>query len=373
VPEDTPVAVSVARVSRQPVSERVELAAEFHPYQTIDLRARVPGYVETIRVDIGDHVRRGQLIATLKAPETKSELEQATAARKRSEQEVLRSRSDVERAKSELDAARLVYSRLAGVFESNPNLIARQEVDDALADVRVAEAELEAVKAGVAAAEKQVGIQAADEAKAQTRVRYAAITAPISGLITARYADEGTLIPASGESEGQAIVQLSQIDLLRLVLPIPESVLPEVRTGHSVQVHVPALGKALESRVARFSGKVDPRTRTMDAEVDVVNPGMALKPGMHAVVELVLARRPSALTVPVQAISRTGDKSTVLIVNDQSRLELRDVTTGIEAPDSVEIASGLSDHDVVVIGGGALLKPGQRVMPKDAQPASADN
>ena len=363
--DDRPVIVQVVKAVREAVSEQVELAGEFRPYQEIDLRARVSGYLHDIRTDVGDRVRQGQLIATLTVPESASELEQATAASKRSEQEVLRGRSDVDRAQSELDAARLVYSRLASVVQTNPKLIAQQEVDDALAKVRAADAQLRATEASLSVAKEQVRVQAAGEAKARAITDYAVITAPIAGLITKRYADRGSLIQAGG-SQGQAIVQLSQVDRLRLFLPVPESVVPGVDVGRVVHVRVPTLGKSFDGRIARISGKVDAATRTMDAEVDVANADLILKPGMHAVVEVVLARQDSALTVPVQALSRTANTAAVMIINAQNRLEMRDVVTGIETPTRIEISAGLSDNDLVVIGSHSQLKPGQRATPKEA-------
>jgi RND family efflux transporter MFP subunit len=371
--EDQLVTVPVVGVAREAVTERLELAAEFRSYQEIDVRSRVSGSVDQIRVDIGDRVRQGQLIATLKAPESRSELDQATAARKRSEREVLRGQSEVERAQSELDAARLVYSRLAGVFESNPNLIARQEVDDALAKARVAEAQLDAAMASLAVAQESVRVLAANEATARTMADYTAITAPFSGLITARHADKGAVIQGSGGSQGLAIVQLSQVDPLRLVLAIPESVAPVIAVGRIVQVRVPTLKQAFDGRVARFSGKVDSETRTMETEVDVANPDLVLKPGMYAFAEIVLAREHSALTVPVQALSRQKEKTAAMIVNADNRLELRDVVTGIETPSRIEVVSGLSDGDLVVVGSHSQLEPGQRVRPKDVQPATVVN
>jgi RND family efflux transporter MFP subunit len=362
--DDKPVTVQVVKAGREAVSEGLDIAGEFHPYQEIDLRARVSGYLGEIRADVGDKVRQGQLIATLLVPESSSELEQAAAASRRSRQEVVRGQSEVERAQSELEAARLTYSRLSSVIKSNPKLIAQQEVDDALARVRVADAELGATRASLSVANEQVQVQAANEAKARTMTDYTVITAPISGLITKRYADKGALI--QGGSQGHAIVQLSQVDRLRLILPVPESVVPSVHDGLIVHVRVPAVGKTFDGRIARLSGKVDSVTRTMDAEVDVANPDASLKPGMHGVGEIVLAHHDSALTVPVQAVARDEKTASVMIVNAQNRLEVRDVVIGIETPTRVQISAGLADDDLVVIGSRSQLKPGQRATPKEA-------
>ena len=366
-PSGPPDAVAVAKVVREDLSQHLTLAAEFRPYREIDLHAKVAGYLQDIRVEVGDSVRQGQLIATLEVPEFVSDVNQASAARKRSESDVLRARSEVQRAQSVLDAARLVHSRLAAVSELRPKLVAQQEVDDALAKLQVADAQFDTATAGLAVAEEQVRMQEASEAKARTMADYMVITAPFSGLITKRYADKGAMIQAGTASQTQAmpVVRLSQVDYLRLILPVPESVVPGVSVGRIVKIKVPAIDHAFEGRVARFTGRVDSATRTMETEVDVANPRFVLKPGMYAFADLALAAKASALTVPVQALSRKDENVSVMIVNAQNRLEEREVSTGLESPATVEIVSGLAENELVVVGSQGQLKPGQAVTPKE--------
>jgi len=365
--QETPVTVAVAKVGREDLSQQLALAAEFRPYREIDLHAKVAGYLKDIRVEVGDRVRQGQLIATLEIPEFHNDLNQAAASRKRSESEVVRARSEVQRAQSVLDAAKLIYSRLAAVSRSRPNLLAQQEVDDALAKAQIAEAQLNTARAGLAVAEEQVRVQEASEARAKTMADYTAIIAPFSGLITKRYADKGAMIQAGTASQTQAmpVVRLSQVDHLRLILPIPESVVPGIRVGRAVKIKAPALDQTFDGRVARFSGKVDSATRTMETEVDVANPGLILKPGMYAYADLALELKTATLTVPVQAVSRKDNKASVMVVNAQNRLEHREVSTGLESPISVEIVSGLAENELVVVGNQGQLKPGQAVRLKE--------
>jgi RND family efflux transporter MFP subunit len=363
---DKPLTVAVAQAVREDLSQRLSLAAEFRPMQEVELHAKVAGYLKDIRVDVGDRVRQGQVVATLEIPEFQSDLTQAAAARKRSEGDVVRARSEVQRAQSVYDAARLTYERLAGVVKARPNLLAQQEVDDAQAKMLVAAAQLDTAKAALGVAEEQVRVQEAGEARVKTIAEYTTITTPFAGLITKRFADKGAMIQAGTASQTQAmpVVRLSQVDHLRLVLPVPESAVPHVQAGRTVAVKVPALNQTFAGRVARFTGKVDSATRTMETEVDVPNPRLLLKPGMYASADLELDRRPSALTVPVQAVVRKEGKTTVMLVNAQRKLEVREVVTGLETPQSVEITSGLSEGDLVVIGNQSQLKPGLAVEPK---------
>jgi RND family efflux transporter MFP subunit len=363
---DKAITVAVAKVERKSLSQDLTLAAEFRPFQEIDLHAKVAGYLRQINVDVGDRVRQGQTIATLEIPEFKSELLQAEATRKRSESDVLRSRSELQRAQSVYEAAKLSHSRLSSVGKARPNLLAQQEIDDALARLQVAEAQLNVAKAAVSVTEEQVHVVEATEAKVKTLAAYSVINAPFSGVITKRFADKGALIQQGTASQTQAmpVVRLSQIDHLRLVLPVPESVVPRIRLGRIVKVKVPSLNQTFDGKVSRFAEKVDTATRTMETEVDVPNLRQLLKPGMYAYADLELDQKTDAITVPVQAVSRKENKTSVMLVNAQKKLELREIITGMETPDSIEVVSGLSVDDLVVIGNLSQLKAGQAVQPK---------
>jgi RND family efflux transporter MFP subunit len=365
--QETPGAVAVAKVGREDLSQQLTLAAEFRPYREVDLHAKVAGYLKEIRVEVGDSVRQGRVIATLEIPEFNNDLSQAAASRKRSESEVMRARSEVQRSQSAFDAAKLIHSRLAAVSRSRPNLLAQQEVDDALAKMQMAEAQLDTARASLAVAEEQVRVQEANEARARTMADYTVIVAPFSGLITKRYADKGAMIQAGTASQTQAmpVARLSQVDHLRLVLPVPESVVSVIRAGRVVKIKVPALDQIFDGRVARFSGKVDSATRTMETEVDVANPRLLLKPGMYAYADLDLESKAATLTVPIQAVSRKENRASVMVVNAQNRLEQREVMIGLESAASVEIVSGLAENELVVIGNQSQLKPGQSVTPKE--------
>lgn len=235
-----------------------------------------------------------------------------------------------------------------------------------MAKAQIADAQLATTKAALAVAEEQVRVQEAGEARVKTMSEYMVITVPFSGLITKRYADKGAMIQAGTASQTQAmpVVRLSQVDHLRLILPVPESAVPLIRQGRSVAVKVPALNQTFEGRVARFSGRIDPATRTMETEVDVPNPQRLLKPGMYASADLELERRANIITVPVQAVMRKDGKTTVMRVNAERKLEVREVVAGLETPQSIEILSGLEEGDLVVIGNQSQLKSGQSVEPK---------
>ena len=370
--------VAVAKAATQDMSRDLILTAEFKPYQEIDVMAKVSGYVKEIGVDIGDRVNEGQLLATLEIPEMADDKARAQATLERSQAELRRAKDDVRRAASAYDIAHLSATRLAGVMKDRPGLVAQQEVDDARSRDLVAEAQMASAKSNVAAAEQQVSVARAEQDKVNTLFNYTRVTAPFTGVITKRYADTGSMIQAGTRSETQAmpLVRLSQNSLLRLILPVPESVVSTIRLGAPVEVKVPSLKRSFPGKVVRFTGRVNLDTRTMETEVDVQNPNLVLMPGMYAEVNLNLEYRNSALAIPLTAIDVADEDAAsggsgnrqnsgqVMVVLPNGKLDRRSVKIGLETANRAEILAGLTDGDLVVIGNRVSLQPGQTVKPK---------
>jgi RND family efflux transporter MFP subunit len=358
--------VAVAQVANADLSRDLVLTAEFKPFQEVDVMAKVSGYVKEIRVDVGDRVREGDLLATLEVPEMADDLRRSQAGVRHSQSEVTRAEDEIARAKSAHDTAHLSYNRLFQASQKRPGLIAQQEIDDAQSKDLVAEAELAAANAALAAARQQVDADQSSSARVQTMIDYQRVTAPFAGVVTKRYADKGSMIQAGTASRTQAmpVVRLSENGLLRLILPVPESAVPTVHIGQQVEVRVPTLNRTFPGNVARFSGKVSYQTRTMDTEVDVPNPSLVLIPGMYAEVNLTLARHHAVMAVPVMAIDEDAAGGSVMVITPNNRVEVRHVALGLETASRVEIRSGLNDGDLVVLAGRASLKAGQEVRPK---------
>jgi multidrug efflux pump subunit AcrA (membrane-fusion protein) len=175
--------------------------------------------------------------------------------------------------------------------------VAQQDVDDAHSKDLVAEAQVAAAKSARDAANEEVGVSKAELAKIETLFLYTKVTAPFAGVITKRYADTGSMIQAGTASQTQAmpLVELSENEKLRLILPVPEANVPGIHLGQFVEVRVPSLNRSFAGKVVRFADKLSLQTRTMDTEVDVDNPTLVLVPGMYAEVNLQLARRNGVL------------------------------------------------------------------------------
>ncbi|PYU60655.1 MAG: efflux RND transporter periplasmic adaptor subunit [Acidobacteria bacterium] len=358
--------VAAAKVHRADLTRALAVTAEFRPYQEIDVHAKVAGYVKRIYVDVGDRVKEGQLIAILEIPELQDEVHTAEASVSKSQEEIRRAQADLERAQAAHEVAHLASSRLADVSKTRPALVAQQEMDDALGRDRISEAQVSTAKASLSAAEQQLRVAQADREKVRTMFAYVQIKAPFAGVVTKRYADTGSMIQTgiSSQTQSMPLVTLAQVNLLRLVIPVPESAVSKIRLGSPVEVRISTLGKKIQGKVARFADQVDTATRTMHTEVDVPNPTGELVPGMYASASLVLNDERNALAVPVQALARAEDSVTVLVIDKQNKLEERSVETGVETPDQVEILSGLNEGDLVVVGNRSQLQPGMAVQPK---------
>lgn len=358
---------AVARVERRDLGNTLTIAGEFKPFQDVDVHAKVAGYIRKIYVDVGDHVKDGQTLAVLEVPELAAQLAGADAAVRAAQEQVRRAQSDLQRAQSTHAAAHSAYARLKQAADSRAGLVAQQEVDDTQAKDLEAEAQVASAEAGLSAAKQQMEVAQANQKQYAALAGYTRIVAPFAGVVTNRYADTGALVAAGTSSSTQAIpvVRLAQISVLRLVLPIPESVAAQINLGDPVKVRVQALNRDFEGKVSRFADSLNLETRTMDTQIDVTNRDGSLMPGMYTETQVSLRGKKNALTVPLEAVSRNGDDATVIAVNPQNIVDERHVRLGVEDEKYVEVLSGLNDGDRVIIGNRSEFHNGQKVQPKD--------
>jgi RND family efflux transporter MFP subunit len=360
------VTVGVTTVVKRTLGREITLSSELVPFQEIDVYAKESGYIRTLNVDYGTHVKQGQVMATLEIPELEAQLQEDQAEIKNAANQVSRAQHELDRDEAQYKALHLEYTRLNNVFETQPGIVAQQEVDDAQGKDLAAASQVDAGKASLDAAQSQLAASKARLVHDQTLFDYSRITAPFSGVVTERYANLGTLMQAGTGSSTQAmpLVRLSQDDLFRLVIPVPESYVRYIRIGDPVTVNVPSLNRTFPGKVARFSVDVRADTRTMHTEVDVPNPKRLLLPGLYADAQLTLDQQPNVPAVPVQAINHEGNKTTVFVVTNNDRLEVRPVELGLQTSTDVEVISGVQIGDQVVVTDRSGLKPGQKVHPQ---------
>jgi RND family efflux transporter MFP subunit len=363
--DHTPYA-AVAAVKRETIATSFSIAGQFIPYQNVELHAKVAGYIRNIYVDIGDRVHQGQVLAVLEIPELVAQVDEAKAAVHHAEEEISRAQSDVSRAEADHVALNANALRLVNTDKARPGLIAQQELDDATAKDRSSQAQVEAAKSALAAARQQLQAAKANQQHYSALFDYARITAPYDGVVTWRFSDTGSLVQAgTSNTSGLPVVTVAQVNVLRLRIPVPESIAAKIKIGDSADVHVQAAGEHFTGKVARFTDSLDMSTRTMQVEVDVPNPNYHLQPGMYANVQLSANSRPDALTVPIEAIQRSETKkTTVLIVDPHNRVQSREVQVGVESSNNVEILDGLTEGERVIVGNLGSYQPGELVKPK---------
>jgi RND family efflux transporter MFP subunit len=365
--------VPAARVIDVDVRNNVTVTAEFEPYYEVEVMAKEAGYIRHLFVDIGDRVKQGQLLATLEIPELQADLTKSKSDLQTANAERAVARGDLQRAEAAAQIAQLSYTRILDVSKKEPGLVPLQEVDVAHSHNLEADAQVSAAQQRVQAAESRYQSAVAGLAHETALVAYTRIVAPFSGVVTQRYASEGSMIQAGIASQTQAmpVVKVSQNNPLRLMFPVPEDDVSSVHQGQHVTVDVPALNRTFDGTVTRFADRLQMSTRTMTTEVDVKNPQLSLIPGMYAQVILRTAEAKSATAVPPDAVDGTGDNQRLFLVDGVGVVRIHKVQTGIQSPQFVQILSGVEVGEIVITGRHSDLHEGQKVQPRLMNPEAA--
>jgi RND family efflux transporter MFP subunit len=316
--DNRPVDVQVTKPTRRDLTYQVTLPGNISPLYQTTLYAKVSGYLKWIGPDKGDAVKKDQVLAIIDAPEVEEQYHQAL---------------------SDYHIKKLTFDRLAKVWKESPDVIAKQDVD-------VAEATSQGAKHLV-------------EQRAALR-DYTKVRAPYAGIITARFADPGALIQIATASSAGAIplFTIMDLDTVRVYANVPQDDSPWVIPGKTkATVDVKGLeGRAFTGTVTRSTLALDPSTRSLLVEIDLPNPDHALRPGTFVELSLGLREIPDALVLPPQAVI-SGPKGKSVFIIEGGRAKSAPVQTGISDGRWMQITSGLSgDEDVVVVGKGKLLE-----------------
>jgi len=342
----SPQIVNVVAVQSQTLGTKVSLPAQLTAYEVVDLYPKVTGFIERIPVDRGSHVRSGQLIALLSAPELLAQRSQAEAA-------VQKAQSELVAANAKLASDEATYSRLREAAKT-PGVVAGN-------DLVVAEQTTAGDKAQAEAASNNVRA-AQDSLKAIGQLEsYLKIEAPFDGIVTQRNLHPGALVGPSSGSGNQPIVQVANLGRLRLVVPVPEAYAAGVRKQQEVSFTVSEFpGQTFHAPVARVSNDLDLKTRTMPVELEVRNADERLTPGSFAMVQWPVQRSYPTLFVPSTAVATDLQRTFVVRVSN-GKTEWVDVKTGVTSGDLIEVFGDLHAGDQIVSRGTDELKPGTTV------------
>ncbi len=360
--------VPTATVAPADLQNTLVVSAEFAPFQDIDVMAKVAGYVRSIRVDIGSHVRRGEVLAVLDVPEIQDDVQKAKAGVAAAEANVVTAQAAIQHAQAASGIAHLSFERISEVAGKNKGLVPRQDVDVARSRDAEASALLASAQSSLLASEQSKTAAQSEYARANAMLQYATISAPFDGVVTKRYANTGAMVQAGISSQTQAmpVIRLAQVNVLRLTLPVPVSEAGAVRNGQPVEVYVLNPSRIIEGKITRYADSIQMATRTMDTQVDVRNDDGTLLPGMYAEVHLHLADRHNVLSVPLDAVDGLGTAVEQAYVVRSGVVHVTQVTTGLQSPTRLEILSGLRAGDQVVVGRHSGLSEGQTVQAREA-------
>ena len=353
--------VNAARVTRAPAQADLLLPGNVQAFTDSPLYARADGYLGRRYVDIGDRVRAGQVLAEIETPELDEQVRQARASLLQAEAALAQAEANLTQAQATERLAKVTAERWSVLVSRG--VLARQDGDQKQADYEVAVATRKAQEANVNAAKNSIGAAEASLRRLVELQGFKRITAPFSGLVTARNVDRGALI-ASGSASGKELFHVAQINVVRIFINVPQSSAGFVRPGQAADVTVQQLaGKVFSGKVTRTADSLDPSSRTLLTEVDVRNPDYALLPGMYADVKLVNVRNEPPLLVPGDALVTRADGIQVALVADGNRVHFQKVNVGRDLGTETEILSGLKAGELVIINPTDRVREGIGVKP----------
>jgi RND family efflux transporter MFP subunit len=338
--------VEVVHPRRVTVAQQLQTNATLAAFEKADLFAKVTGYLSDVRVDIGDHVKAGQVLAVIDIPELEQQLaeDEAQLASKQSALETARRQVDHDRANRTLQD--ITLKRQEALFKDQ--WVPAQMVDQTRADAAVAKANLRIAKANRALAGHQIDLAAATVGKTKALLAYSQIVAPFDGVVARRLVNRGDLVQAPTGTLMTPLFTVQRIDTIRVFCDVPENDVPLVHIGDPAIVKPSGFdGKPFIGKVTRFSLRLDPETRNMRTEIDLPNPEERLYPGMYAEVSLEMNRRPDALTVPAPAVGSDSNGSFVYTITDD-RITRLAIKSGLTDKGRIEVTAGLSEETPVV-------------------------
>jgi membrane fusion protein (multidrug efflux system) len=333
----------------------LQLPGTVQALQETLLFARASGYVRAWRVDIGDKVDKGQVLAEIETPELDQELSQGRA-------QLLQTKASLMQAKANRDLANANLARARRLAPSG--IVSRADLERSQAQAQVGDANVNVAEANVAA--QQANIRRLNQLK-----DFAKVTAPFAGTITQRSVEVGALVTAGNN---QQLFKIAAIDPARVFVQVPQDVAPGIRADVDATVTVREYpGRKFSGKVTRASGELDPATRTMNTEIRVPNNDGALFSGMYAEVALTLPSPHQVFELPATALMSDARGQRVAVVDAQNKLHLVPVVVERDKGATIDVSSGLhGDERVAKLGSAAFVEGTEvEVAPPPGQAQSA--
>ncbi len=323
-----PVDMKVITPSRGEIHRFVTLPGSIRANQQATLYAKVAGYLKSLSVDKGDRVQAGQALGEIEVPELLA---------------------DLAKYKAELRVAETDSQRVSAAQKKAPDLVIPQSVDEAKGRFEIATANLE---------------------RTQTLLRYANITAPFGGIVTARFVDPGAFIPSAtsgSAAQNAAILTLADFNTVRAQVALPEIEASLAQVGQPVKVTVEGLaGKTFQAKISRLSYALDDATKTMLIEADLPNPDLTLRPGMYATIKVGVEKHTDALRIPVEALVMEKVNAFAFVA-ESGKAKKTALKIGFNDGANVEVVSGLTGSEAVILVGKMTLADGVAVNVMEAK------
>jgi RND family efflux transporter MFP subunit len=311
--------VTIIHAERGKASSELTLPGMIEAFSVSPVYARVDGYVRNWSVDIGTHVTKGQLLAEIDAPDVDQQLKQA--------------RGMLQQAQANLALAKVTAPRYQELIKSNS--VSQQEVDQANQNLAAQDANVQAAAAAVGRLEQMQGFEK--------------VIAPFDGIITERKTDFGDLINAGNGGTGRELFRISQNNVVRVFVTVPEEFSNQIKPGTKASLDVISLpNRRFPASVTRTADSIDATSRALTVELDIPNPSGELLPGAYANVHFQLPLNVVPLVLPASSILFQSAGPQAGVVDNQNVVTLRKVTLGHDFGDTIEVLSGVKPADAVI-------------------------
>lgn len=332
--------VSVMHPQRTSGAEEVVLPGNMQAFIDTPIWARASGYLKAWYVDIGAHVKQGQLLADIESPEVDQQLQQA--------------KEQLNTAQANLKLSQITAERYTNLFKTDS--VAKQDVDNAVQDEAAKAATVKSSEANVSRLEQMVG--------------YEKVYAPFDGVITVRNVDVGALVDADMNTAGKELFHLASTSTLRVYVNVPEAYSRSAKPGVNASLTLNEFpGRDFKGTIVRNADAIDINSRTLLVEVDVRNPTGELLPGSYVSVHLKIPSKVQAVVIPANALLFRSEGLRVAMVRN-GRTVLQPVLLGRDFGDTVEVVSGVNSNDSVIVNPSDSIVSGQQVNVASANTAA---
>jgi len=343
-----PPPVSTVKLQAGAASGMLTLPGSVQAFDQTPIYARTSGYVKARYVDIGDHVRKGQLLALIEDPQTEQSLRQAEAT-------VMQLKAALAQAEANERLADVTNQRWVQLQKQG--VVSKQDADSKLADYGADVANIEAAKANIAAGEANVR-------SLQEQLGFSRVTAPFDGIILARNIDNGSLISSGSANSVTQMFAIGEAGKVRVFTNVPQAEAGSMNSGQKATVAIRELqGKTYTGTVNRTSANIDPGTRTLLVEVDLENKDLDILPGMYATVQFNIHDATPPVILPANALIMRSAGPQAAVLDSNNIAHFHNLVLGRDTGTAVEVVSGLQPGDVVIASAGDRVIDGAKVNP----------